>query len=246
MKFLKILYTSLAAIAFFTFFLLIFPFFWLFIQRESWKPYGHFLNKLWAYLVFGVCFLPTKVVYRYRPSNRKRYVYCANHSSYLDIPTLAFALPGYFMFIGKASLTKLPLFGYMFRNLYIPVDRANSRSKVDTIRKSIEAIKKGRSVAYFPEGTIPKDQAPHMIPFKDGAFRVAIETQVPVVPVTICYNWIIFPDKSPRLITRHLMKVIIHEPIPTEGLTLKDLEDLKGKTYSVLHQEISAHALKVR
>ncbi|MCU0430105.1 MAG: 1-acyl-sn-glycerol-3-phosphate acyltransferase [Cytophagaceae bacterium] len=244
MKAFRIFYTLLAAVAFFLFFFLIFPFFWLFIQKESWKPYGHFLNKLWAYLVFGVCFLPTQVVHQFRPSRRKSYVYCANHSSYLDIPSLAYALPGYFMFIGKASLAKLPMFGYMFRNLYIPVNRESSKSKHETLKRSMEAIRKGRSVAYFPEGTIPKHANPTMIPFKDGAFRVAIETQVPIVPVTICYNWIIFPDKSPRLITRHLMKVVIHKPISTEGLSLDDVESLKAQTYRVIEEELTKHQVR--
>jgi len=219
-------------------FLVIFPFFVLFVQRESWKPAGHFLNKLWAYIVFGFCFLPTKVIFHYRPSTRKSYVYCANHSSYLDIPSLCYALPGYFMFIGKASLAKVPLFGYTFKNLHIPVNRSSSKSKFDTIQKSLEAIDKGRSVAYFPEGTIPKAPQPTMIEFKDGAFRVAIEKQVPIVPITIPYNWLILPDDGSFNTHRHLMKVIVHEPIETKGMTLDNLEELKSRTYTIIHEEL--------
>jgi 1-acyl-sn-glycerol-3-phosphate acyltransferase len=219
-------------------FLLLFPFFVLFVQRERWKPAGHFLNKIWAYTVFGFCFLPTEVIFRFRPSTRKSYVYCANHSSFMDIPALCYALPGYFVFIGKASLAKVPLFGYMFRNLYIPVDRANAKSKFYTVQKSMEAIDKGRSVAYFPEGTIPRHPQPFMLDFKDGAFRVAIEKQVPIVPVTIPYNWLILPDDGLYVPRRHLMKVVVHEPIETKGLTLNDLEALKAQTYDVIYNEL--------
>src|SRR4051812_41741648 len=98
-------------------FAILFPFFCLFVQRESWKKYGHFLNKIWAHTVFMFCFLPTKIEWHFKPDKKKQYVYCANHTSYLDIPTMAYALPGYNVYIGKASLGKLPLFGYMFRNL---------------------------------------------------------------------------------------------------------------------------------
>ena len=219
-------------------FLLIFPFFVLFVQKESWKPAGQFMNKVWAYVVFAFCFLPTEVIFKYRPNARRSYVYCANHSSYMDIPSLCYALPGYFKFIGKSSLGKVPLFGYMFKNLHIPVNRSNIKSKFDTIQKSMEAIDMGRSVAYFPEGTISKLKQPGMIDFKDGAFRVAIEKQVPVIPVTIPYNWLILPDDGKFLPARHLMKVIIHEPIETKGMTLNDLEELKRKTFGVIFQEL--------
>jgi 1-acyl-sn-glycerol-3-phosphate acyltransferase len=156
----------------------------------------------------------------------------------MDIPTLCFALPGYFKFIGKASLAKVPLFGYTFKHLHIPVNRSNTKSKFESIQKSLEAIEMGRSVAYFPEGTIPKVKQPAMIQFKDGAFRVAIEKQVPIVPITIPYNWLILPDDGKFTPHRHLMKAIIHEPIDTKGMTLEDLESLKKKTYDIIHQEL--------
>jgi 1-acyl-sn-glycerol-3-phosphate acyltransferase len=219
-------------------FLCLFPFFVLFVQRESWKPAGQFLNKIWAYTVFAICFLPTKVIFKFRPVSGKSYVYCANHSSYMDIPTLCYALPGYFMFIGKSSLAKVPLFGYTFTNLHIAVNRSSIKSKFDTMQRSMEAIDKGRSVAYFPEGTIPKLQQPAMIDFKDGAFRVAIEKQVPIIPVTIPYNWLILPDDGSFIPHRHLMKAIIHEPIETKGKTLKDLEELKLQTHTIIYKEL--------
>ena len=217
---------------------MLFPFFVLFVQRESWKPAGHFLNKIWAHMVFGFCFLPTKIEFRFKPDRKKQYVYCANHSSYLDIPTLCYALPGYFLFIGKASLAKVPLFGYMFSNLYIPVNRNSTKSKYETIQRSLEALDKGRGLAYFPEGTVPRNNNPHMTAFKDGAFRVAIEKQVAIVPVTIPYNWLILPDDGEYVPNRYLMKVIVHEPVETTGLTLDNVDELKNKVYMILDEEI--------
>jgi len=238
MKIFRIIYTVWALTWFLVVFLILFPFFVLFLQREQWKPAGQFLNKLWAHIVFAACFLPTKMVYHYRPSSKKSYVYCANHSSYMDIPSLCFALPGYFMFIGKASLAKVPLFGYTFTRLHIPVNRSSAKSKLETLKRSLEAIEKGRSVAYFPEGTISKKKQPQMIDFKDGAFRVAIEKQVPIIPVTIPFNWLILPDDGSFMPRRHLMKVIIHKPISTKGMTLDDLDELKSKTKSIILEEL--------
>jgi len=107
--------------------------------------------------------------------------------------------------------------------------------------KCSQAIENNISVALFPEGTIPKHDNPKLIPFKDGAFRIAIEKQVPIVPVTLPHNWKILPDDGKWLIHRHLMKLIIHEPIETTGMTLEDVDKLKEKTYQIIHEELKKH-----
>ena|SRR6478735_4728080 len=222
-------------------FLILYPFFVLFIQRESWKIYAHNCNKIWAHVVFFLCNLPVKLEWRFRPDPKKSYVYCPNHSSYLDIPTLCYSLPGYAAFVGKAELAKVPLFGYMFRNLYIPVDRKSSKSKYDTVQAGFKMIDQGRSLSIFPEGTIPKGHGPAMIHFKDGPFRIAVEKQIPIIPITIPYNWIILPDDGKFLPRRHLMKTIIHEPIETLGLTATDIPALKEKVFNIIEAELKKH-----
>jgi 1-acyl-sn-glycerol-3-phosphate acyltransferase len=222
-------------------FLLIYPFFCLFIQRESWKRYGHFMNKVWAHTVFFFCFLPTKVEWRFKVNKKKQYIYCANHASYLDIPTMCYALPGYNVFIGKSSLGKAPLFGYMFRNLYVSVDRKSSKSKYETIVQSMKKIDMGYNLAIFPEGTISKNHAPQLMEFKDGAFRIAIEKQIAIVPMTIVNNWLILPDDGKYVPRRRLMKTIIHEPIETTGLTMNDVDVLKAKTHNIISEELKKH-----
>lgn len=223
---------------FVVFFLMVFPFFVLFTQRESWKPAGHFMNKLWAHAVFGFCFLPCDIVFKFKPNRKQNYIYCANHTSFLDIPSLCYALPGYFLFIGKAALVKVPLFGYMFRNLYIAVDRKSLRSRYDTMIMSMNAVDKGRGLAIFPEGTIPNANTPYMTPFKDGPFRIAIEKKIPVVPVTIPFNWKILPDDGDYTPIKHLMRVVVHEPIDTTNLTLNDVNALRKQTYDIINEEL--------
>jgi len=225
---------------FITVFLILFPFFVLFIQNKKWHAKGHFLNKLWAYTVFGACFLKTNIEFRFKPIKGQPYVYCPNHTSYLDIPTLCYALPGYFMFVGKASLTKVPLFGYMFKKLYIPVNRHSLKDRYKTMIKALEAVDKGRSLAIFPEGTIPKDNHPTMISFKEGPFRIAVEKQIPIVPVTISYNWIILPDNGKFIPNRRVMKTVIHEPIETKGLTIDDIQYLKQQTFETIDAQLKA------
>lgn len=190
-------------------------------------------------MVFFITITPWKTVWKFKPVKGKPVVYTPNHSSYLDIPSLCLTAPWYFIFVGKSSLTQIPLFGYMFRTLYISVDRTNRKSRYDTLIQAANQIDAGRSIVLFPEGTIPTKNNPEMIEFKDGAFRLAIEKQIPVVPVTIPYNWIILPDRGKNsYITWHTMKIIYHEPISTQGMTLDDLDDLKNKTYEIMDLEL--------
>lgn len=222
-------------------FILLYPFFALFVQRESWKRYGHFMNKIWAHMVFFTCFLPTKIEWHFKPDKKTQYIYCANHTSYLDIPTMCYALPGYNVFIGKASLGKLPFFGYMFRNLYISVDRKSTKSKYDTVVSSLQKIDLGYNLAFFPEGAISRVHAPRLMDFKDGAFRVAIEKQVAIVPMTILNNWLILPDDGKYVPRRRLMHAVVHAPIPTKGLTMDNLNTLKQQTFQVIETELKKH-----
>lgn len=238
MKILNGIYKIWVWFWFLVVFLMLYPFFLLFTIKETWYPAGHFLNKLWAYIVFTLCFLPVKVEFRFRPKKKTPYIYCPNHASYLDIATLCYALPGYYKFVGKASLAKVPLFGYMFRKLYIAVDRKSQISRYKTMIQSFEAIDKKIGLAIFPEGTIPQQGSPKMISFKDGPFRIAIEKQIPVVPVTIPYNWIILPDDGKFTPHRHLLKTIIHEPIETKGMTNADVDSLKEKTFRIIEKEL--------
>lgn len=185
---------------------------------------------------------PWKVEWHYKPEKNKPVVYAVNHTSYLDIPSLCLTIPYYFVFVGKSSLSKVPLFGYMFRKLYISVDRNSKVSKYKTIKDASAHIAKKRSVAIFPEGTIPNQDNPKMISFKDGPFRIAIENQVPLVPVTIPYNWYILGDKGKETIVNwHIMKMVFHKPIDTKGLTLDDIDSLKIKTYQIIKKELEKH-----
>ena len=236
----KIIYKYWVYFIFVLVFFLIYPFFVLFIQVRSWHRYGHFMNRIWAFSVLPLC-VPMEIERRSLLVKDQSYVFAANHSSYLDIASLMYVLPGYSFFMGKASLGRLPLFGYMYRNLYILLDRRSVESKKEVILRSQQEIQNGNNLAIFPEGTIPKDNAPQMIEFKDGAFKIAIQQQVPIVPITMPYNHIILADDRTFTPRYHKLKIIIHEPIPTVGMTENDIAALKKKTYDIIHEELKKH-----
>ncbi|MES2733891.1 MAG: lysophospholipid acyltransferase family protein [Bacteroidota bacterium] len=220
---------------------MLFPFFFIFLQKESWKPLAHYLNKLWAQLYFPLCAIPVEVHYVSPLDPHKPYLFCANHTSYLDIALMGLVVPHYFAFIGKSSLKKIPLFGYMFRKLHIDVDRSSWVKSHQTFRKALEVLSQGRSIVVFPEGGMVTKAPPALTPFKDGPFRMAIEQQVPVVPITLPYNWIVLPDDNRLLFTRHLLKAIVHTPISTQGLTLADVSQLKQQAYQVIENELKKY-----
>lgn len=195
------------------------------------------INRWWAKGLFRLIFLPYEVVYRAQLDPRKQYIFCPNHFSYLDIPTMGLNAINT-VFVGKNDMERVPLFGFMYRRLHITVDRSNFRSRGETMRQAMKAIDEGKSLVIYPEGGMVTDCPPLMKPFKDGAFRTAIEKQIAIVPVTIPFNWIILPDAHPLRLKRGRVEVIFHEPIQTQGMTLDDLPMLKQQTYAVLEQEL--------
>ena len=103
---------------------------------------------------------------------------------------------------------------------------------------TMKAIDEGKSLIIYPEGGMASKNPPHIVGFKDGAFRAAIEKQIPIVPVTIPYNWIILPDQKKMLLYGGLVKVIFHEPIETKGMTLANTHQLKQNVFTIIDNEL--------
>ena len=236
MKLLRGLHTGYGLLVFLVLFLIFFlpflvPIF--FSQRFKWIG---IINRWWAKSLCFFCFLPYKVDCKSPLDRNRQYIFCPNHSSYFDIPTMGLN-PVNAVFVGKNDMENLPLFGFMYRKLHITVDRARLKSKYDTFIKGRKAIDDGKSLVVYPEGGIYTQQPPHLVRFKDGAFRLAIEKQIPIVPVTIPNNWIILPPDE-FLLRWGIVKVIFHEPIETKGMLLTDQDQLKDKVFKTIDDEL--------
>ena len=230
------IYSRYCLLAFALIFLIFFPFFWLFIQRKSWRKYAVKLNHWWALWFWRISFIPVKTIYKQHLDPDTQYVFCANHTSFLDIPLIGCCtIP--FVFVGKSSLAKVPLFGYVFKKIHVTVDRASLKSRYESLQRASLAIDQGISLVMFPEGGTEKNP-PRLEPFKDGAFRLAIEKQIAIVPVTIPYNWIILPNHKSLMVNRGTAIAIYHKPLPTDGLTLDDMESLKGQVTRIIRSEL--------
>ena len=139
----------------------------------------------------------------------------------------------------KASVKNIPLLGYLFAKLHIQVDRSDKDSRAKSILRSKRALDSGRSLFIMPEGGIVSTSIPKMHqPFKDGAFSLAIESGVPIVPISFLNLYESMPDK---MLQWGIPKVIIHQPITTKGMTKHDIEALKEKVYNTIQTELDAY-----
>jgi 1-acyl-sn-glycerol-3-phosphate acyltransferase len=238
---LKRIYAIWGLICFAIPFLWMFPIFYWCSLKPSRHKYAAWLNKIWANVFYAGIFVPYRIEYQFKPLKNQPYVYCANHTSLLDIVTMGLVVKGNHTFVGKAELAKIPLFGPMYEKLHIPFNRESKIGSYKALLRSKEAIEQGKSVIIFPEGGIYGNHAPTLNPFKDGPFRLAIEKQVPIVPVTILYNWIIFADDDKYLANWHLGKAIVHPVIETAGMTVADMESLKNQTFTIINEELKKY-----
>ena len=218
--------------------ILIFPFFYIFLSKEKYYPLAFKLKKLWGhYLVYSVGI-------RYELINKDvlpppPFIICPNHSSYLDILLTYCVFPHYFVFMGKQELSKVPLFNIFFKNMNILVDRKSNTGSHKAFVRAGSDVDKGHCIAIFPEATISK-LAPALLAFKNGPFKLAIDKQVPIVPVTFLNNWNLMQDApffkakcGPGKAT-----IVVHKAIETKGLTEKDLLSLRTNTFNTIKSSI--------
>ncbi|HEX7017076.1 MAG TPA: lysophospholipid acyltransferase family protein [Cyclobacteriaceae bacterium] len=236
-KGLRYVHTGYGLVVFTALFLLFLP--WLCIPMIF--PRAHaligILNRWWARALFALVGIPWKIEYRFTPERGKQYVFCPNHFSYLDVPTVGLNTCNT-IFVGKSEMRRVPLFGWMYSRLHITVNRARLKSRYESLIRAAKAIDEGKSLTIFPEGGIVSNDPPRLARFKDGAFRLAIEKQIPVVPVTIPFNWIILPDDT-FLLTWGRVVAIFHEPIHTEGLRLEHVDELKARVHEIIRNELN-------
>lgn len=217
-------------------FLLLLPFFLLAIFIKPLEKTAGLLNHIWAKIFFFLLFLNrTKVKYHAKIDPKKRYIFCANHTSYLDVPSIGLINHNY-KFIGKDSLRKVPLWGFMYSKLHILVNRENMRSRHRSWLKASEAIARGFSIVFFPEGGIYSKNPPQMTAFKEGSFRIAVNEQIPIVPIAIPFNHLLLPDASPLTMHPGLIRLEVLPPIWPSGTDDLAVKKLKEQTKKAIEE----------
>lgn len=214
-----------------------FPLLIVSILKERWYPLFFKMARIWATIIlYGMGFIPR--IRRDEKFNKDcSYMFVANHKSMTDIMLMLYVTKNPFVFVGKAELAKIPLFGFFYKRTSILVDRSSTRSRHNVFLESQKRLQQGLSVCIFPEGGVSDDVSVLLDPFKDGAFRLAIEHKIAIAPMTFHDNVKRFPYEffqgSPGP-----MRVRVHETIPTKILEMEDKRMLKNQTYDIIHQEL--------
>lgn len=167
----------------FGYFLVLFPVYVLFLVRLTpWTiRVGHQLNRWWGFLILFMGRIRVRKHDFYWPE--RPCIIVSNHRSYLDIPICYTSFPPSVAFLGKAELGKIPLYGWMYRRLHVLVDRKEPQARKKSLLAVAKKLREGLSVLIYPEGTT-KHPRP-LGRFYDGAFILAHELQVPLLPMVI-------------------------------------------------------------
>jgi 1-acyl-sn-glycerol-3-phosphate acyltransferase len=230
------------ALVFFIFALLFYPFFWVLQLKSAWRKHGFQIFILWSWLLRIFCFYPVRIKLN-SPLPKAPFIIVSNHTSYLDIFLLPSILPQHpFAFLGKAEILKYPIVRTYFKALNIPVYRKNKAKAGQALVQAKKAMEDGWSIVIFPEGTIPEEHIPQMIPFKNGAFRLAKNLNVPVLPLTFTQNFHLFSDPTQLLGPAHpgMVEVHIHPYISIEEVAAASIEEISEKCFHLIEAPIRA------
>ncbi|KAK4232115.1 putative 1-acyl-sn-glycerol-3-phosphate acyltransferase [Podospora fimiseda] len=201
--------------------------------------------KLFMKLSTGVCFSiedPNNYLNTTRPA-----VFVGNHQTELDVLMLGTIFPKWCSVTAKASLKKMPFLGwFMALSGSIFIDRKNSKDAREAMAGAAKEIReKKQSVYMFPEGTRSYSKEPELLPFKKGAFHLAVQAQVPIVPVVVAnYSHVLYIK---GLVFRSgTIPCKVLEPISTKGLTSADVDELTRTTRELMLKEIIVLTEKAR
>jgi 1-acyl-sn-glycerol-3-phosphate acyltransferase len=217
--------------------LVLFPFILFTILSE--KTYSLFFNiaRLWARVILIGMGFRYSIKGTENFEEGKSYMLVANHTSMTDIMLMLLAVKNHpFVFVGKKELVNIPIFGFIYKRVCILVDRENSKSRFAVFERAQNRIQQGLSICIFPEGGVP-DESILLDEFKDGAFRIAIEHQLTIVPITFYdnkkrFSYTFFSGSPGK------MRAKIHPPIETIGKTMDDKLHIKQQVRDIILTEL--------
>lgn len=228
--------------AFLTFVLLMIP---VFLWTLMVTPFGRIKGgnliyracMVWGDIWFFVIGVPHKNYYEQPLQRNEACIYVCNHISYFDIPVIVKTFRQPVRPLGKAEMTKVPIFGLIYKNAIVTVARKDSADRAKSVLLLKSVLQKGISILVFPEGTFNETGQP-LKEFYDGAFRIAIETAAPIRPVLMLDTFDRMHYRSIFTLNPGKSRSVFLEEIRTEGFNLEDLDTLKQKVYEQMEQKL--------
>ena len=202
------------------------------------RTWGYYPAMVWSRLMCRVMLLPVKVEGRELLDKRQSYVFVANHQGPYDIFLVYGFLGRSFRWMLKKSLQNIPLIGKACESAgHIMVDKSGPKAIHKTYEQARNVLQNGVSLAVFPEGA--RSFTGHMGKFRRGAFQLADELRLPVVPVTIDGSFDVLPrQKGINFVTWHRLRLVIHAPIMSEEQGPEAVQRTLEQSYECIMQDL--------
>ena len=201
-------------------------------SEKTYHAFYWLARNIWAKtILFGMGCIP-KITWEQNLEKNKSYMLVANHTSMLDIMLMLYVSKNPFVFVGKKELAKIPVFGFFYKRVCILVDRSDAKSRIAVYRSVRKRLAKGLSICIFPEAGVP-DEAVILDNFKDGAFRMAIQHSIPLVPMTFLdckkrFSWTFFSGGP------GILRVHVHSFVETALLEPEDTRTIRKETRTLI------------
>jgi 1-acyl-sn-glycerol-3-phosphate acyltransferase len=239
LKPLRWIYCVYAFVWFVTIMLFLFPFVLIasFFGRIRGGNVIFRICMLWADLWFPLILIFPRRMYMSPHDKTKQYVFVLNHTSLLDAAVIPKAFRQPVRPLGKAEMSNIPVFGFIYKNAIVTVKRTSVADRFHSLVILKSIIGKGISVLFFPEGTYNQTHQP-LKSFFDGAFRIAIETQTPVKPVLFLDNYSRLPYQHALSFNPGRCRILFLDEIPVLGLTPHDADKLKQNVFQLMEDKL--------
>ncbi|CAL1517383.1 lysophospholipid acyltransferase family protein [Chitinophaga sp. MM2321] len=191
------------------------------------------IGRIWmkVYMPLIGCPVIRKGLENFAPG--QTYVVVCNHNSLIDVPVTTAGIPGPNKTLAKASMGKIPLFSVLYKIGGIMVDRSSEASRKQSVEDMKHALSLGMHMLLYPEGTRNRTNEP-LKEFYDGAFALAIDTQLPIIPSLLFHTRKIIPAEKKLSAWPHHIEYHFLQPIPTTGMTREDVPALKEKIFRLM------------
>ncbi len=240
-KSIHLLYIAWALFSFFILMIIVVIFVFLFL------PFGKTIGgnliytacNIWAFCWHALIGIRYKEIHESPHNPDDKFIFVANHTSYMDAPCVARSIRQPVRVLGKYEMVKYPLFGIIYRAIVVVVDRSSPEKRAQSLRALSAALHKDLSIFIFPEGTFNMDDTKPLKDFYDGAFRLAIETQTPIKPI-------IYPDSKTRMhwqsflsLNPGILTAVFLHPVPVNDFTNElQIPALKQLVYNKMDEAL--------
>ena len=195
------------------------------------------LCMLWGDIWFFLVGIHHRNIFESPVHPDRQYIYVANHISYLDAPVIVKSLRSPMRALGKYEMSKVPIFGYIYKRAIVMVDRRDAEKRARSVRILKSVLRRKISIFIFPEGTFNLSKKP-LKEFFDGAFRIAIETQTPIKPLLFLDAYNRMNHESIFSLNPGRSRTIFLETIEVKGYQMSDVQKLKDRVYELMERKL--------